>query len=103
MRYQSNALNFKYIKDINDLLEKITSFLYHLTCCYQSKIKGHGGLTFKVNAVFSESSCFRLIDINQNCILSGVDGIDSLSNIKSTIENFKNKNCGYTAIFTAPF
>ena len=69
LRYQSNALNFKDIKDINDLLEKITSFLYYLTSCYQSKLKDHGSLTFKVNAIFPkvdvfECSCFRLIDID---------------------------------------
>ena len=90
------------------MLEKITSFLYYLTSCYQSKLENHGSLTFEVNAVFPEVNvferpCFRLIDIHQNCIRSGEDGINSLSNIKSTIENFKNKKCGYTAIFTAPF
>ena len=49
------------------------------------------------------SSCFRLIDIHQNCILSGENGINSLSNIKRTIEDFKIKNYGYTAIFVKPF
>ena len=105
MRYQSNALNFK---DINNLLEKLTSFLYYQTSCYQSKLKDYGDLTFEVNAVFPkvnlfECSCFRLIDIHQKCIRSGEDGINSLSNIKSTIENFKIKNCWYIAIFNAPF
>ena len=107
-RYQSNALNFKDIKDIYDLLEKITSFLYYLTSCYQSKLKDHGSLIFEVNAVFPkvnvlECSCLRLIDIHQNCIRSGENGIHSLSNIKSTIEKFKINNHGYTAIFIAPF
>ena len=90
------------------MLEKITSFLYYLTSCYQSKLKDHGSFTFEVNAVLPlvnvfECSCLRLIDIYQNCIRCGENGINSLSNIKSTIEKFKIKNRGYTAIFIAPF
>ena len=110
LRYQSNALNFKDIKDINGLLEKVTSFLYYLTSCYQSKLKDNGSLTLEVkfNAVFPEvnvweCSCLRLIDIYQSCISCGEDGINSLSNIKSTIEELKNENRGYTAIIIAPF